>query len=59
MHSQDNYFEEAYKMRNILQEFLEDRAPTIVGLREHVFTGRSVLMNSMMCMLMTMMLKLV
>ncbi|KMS98256.1 hypothetical protein BVRB_4g094050 [Beta vulgaris subsp. vulgaris] len=37
--NQDNYFEEAYKMRNILQEFLEDRAPTIVGLREHVFTG--------------------
>ncbi|KNA15478.1 hypothetical protein SOVF_097910 [Spinacia oleracea] len=40
--NQDNYLEEAYKMRNILQEFLEDRgrrAPTIVGLREHVFTG--------------------
>ncbi|XP_021773953.1 putative callose synthase 8 [Chenopodium quinoa] len=40
--NQDNYLEEAYKMRNILQEFFEDRgrrAPTIVGLREHVFTG--------------------
>ncbi|XP_057540291.1 putative callose synthase 8 isoform X2 [Amaranthus tricolor] len=40
--NQDNYLEEAYKMRNVLQEFMEDqgnRTPTIVGLREHVFTG--------------------
>ncbi|KAK9688669.1 hypothetical protein RND81_09G002200 [Saponaria officinalis] len=40
--NQDNYLEEAYKMRNVLQEFLEDRghpSPSIVGLREHVFTG--------------------
>ncbi|XP_074319213.1 putative callose synthase 8 isoform X1 [Silene latifolia] len=40
--NQDNYLEEAYKMRNVLQEFLEDRGhqpPSIVGLREHVFTG--------------------
>lgn len=52
MYLQDNYLEEAYKMRNVLQEFMEDRGnrtPTIVGLREHVFTGRSV-MNSI-CML--------
>lgn len=36
--------EEAFKMRNLLQEFLtkEDgvRHPTILGLREHIFTGR-------------------
>jgi len=40
--NQDNYLEEAFKMRNLLQEFLEDhgvRAPTILGLREHIFTG--------------------
>ena len=35
--------EEAFKMRNLLQEFLKEygaRKPTIVGLREHIFTGR-------------------
>ncbi|KAF7847605.1 hypothetical protein BT93_L2796 [Corymbia citriodora subsp. variegata] len=41
--NQDNYMEEALKMRNLLQEFLkkEDgvRCPTILGLREHIFTG--------------------
>lgn len=40
--NQDNYFEEAFKMRNILQEFLQDQGhvpPTILGLREHIFTG--------------------
>ncbi|CAK9177253.1 unnamed protein product [Ilex paraguariensis] len=40
--NQDNYMEEALKMRNILQEFLRHqgrRPPTILGLREHVFTG--------------------
>ncbi|KAK4487202.1 hypothetical protein RD792_006522 [Penstemon davidsonii] len=40
--NQDNYLEEALKMRNILQEFLRvqrRRPPTIVGMREHVFTG--------------------
>ncbi|CAA2967687.1 callose synthase 7-like isoform X1 [Olea europaea subsp. europaea] len=41
--NQDNYFEEAYKMRNVLEEFLKmhhgHRRPTIVGLREHIFTG--------------------
>lgn len=35
--------EEALKMRNLLQEFLKNdgvRHPTILGLREHIFTGR-------------------
>lgn len=43
---QDNYFEEAFKMRNVLQELLKphsgQRRPTILGLREHIFTGRLV-----------------
>eukprot|EP00253_Pinus_taeda_P014988 PITA_14988 len=40
--NQDNYLEEAFKMRNLLQEFLKKRGvrcPTILGLREHIFTG--------------------
>ncbi|KAL2940900.1 Callose synthase 3 [Bienertia sinuspersici] len=41
--NQDNYLEEALKMRNLLQEFLIKhggvRFPTILGLREHIFTG--------------------
>ncbi|KAL9245946.1 hypothetical protein vseg_019539 [Gypsophila vaccaria] len=40
--NQDNYFEEALKMRNLLEEFNEDhgvRPPTILGVREYVFTG--------------------
>ncbi|KAK4804696.1 hypothetical protein SAY86_004513 [Trapa natans] len=40
--NQDNYLEEALKMRNLLQEFLQhngQRPPTILGLREHIFTG--------------------
>ncbi|KAB8424723.1 hypothetical protein FH972_024983 [Carpinus fangiana] len=41
--NQDNYFEEAFKMRNVMKEFLEplhgQRKPTILGLREHIFTG--------------------
>ncbi|KAI3511129.1 hypothetical protein L1887_18273 [Cichorium endivia] len=40
--NQDNYMEEAFKMRNLLQEFLVThgvRTPTILGLREHIFTG--------------------
>nr|XP_043626989.1 callose synthase 7 [Erigeron canadensis] len=41
--NQDNYFEEAFKMRNVLEEFHKDhhggRRPTILGLREHIFTG--------------------
>ncbi|XP_025650299.1 callose synthase 3-like isoform X3 [Arachis hypogaea] len=39
---QDNYMEEALKMRNLLQEFLKKhdgvQFPSILGLREHVFT---------------------
>lgn len=39
--------EEAFKMRNLLEEFLKKhdgvRYPTILGLREHIFTGRYVL----------------
>lgn len=41
--NQDNYYEEAFKMRNVLEEFLQKRVgrrkPTILGLREHIFTG--------------------
>ncbi|KAK4760051.1 hypothetical protein SAY87_023182 [Trapa incisa] len=40
--NQDNYMEEAFKMRNLLEEFLkkhDGRYPTILGLREHIFTG--------------------
>ncbi|KAL9145596.1 hypothetical protein ABFS82_13G054300 [Erythranthe guttata] len=40
--NQDNYLEEALKMRNLLQEFLRVRRrspPTILGMREHIFTG--------------------
>ncbi|XP_028097416.1 callose synthase 7-like isoform X2 [Camellia sinensis] len=41
--NQDNYLEEAFKMRNVLEELLKThhgrRKPTILGLREHIFTG--------------------
>ncbi|XP_031490403.1 callose synthase 7-like [Nymphaea colorata] len=40
--NQDNYLEEAFKMRNVLQEFSKPhglKPPTILGLREHIFTG--------------------
>ncbi|KAJ3682007.1 hypothetical protein LUZ60_014580 [Juncus effusus] len=40
--NQDNYFEEALKMRNLLEEFHIDHGQhkvTILGVREHVFTG--------------------
>ncbi|XP_059439363.1 callose synthase 11-like isoform X2 [Corylus avellana] len=40
--NQDNYFEEALKMRNLLEEFNNYygiRKPTILGVRENVFTG--------------------
>ncbi|XP_044410314.1 putative callose synthase 6 isoform X3 [Triticum aestivum] len=41
--NQDNYLEEAFKMRNLLEEFKStkygNRKPTILGLREHLFTG--------------------
>ena len=35
--NQDGYFEEAIKMRNLLQEF--DSGCSILGFREHIFTG--------------------
>ena len=35
--NQDGYFEEALKMRNVLEEF--DSGYAIVGFREHIFTG--------------------
>ncbi|EYU27970.1 hypothetical protein ABFS82_13G107100 [Erythranthe guttata] len=40
--NQDNYFEEALKMRNLLEEFKVTygiRKPTILGVRENIFTG--------------------
>ncbi|KAK3199931.1 hypothetical protein Dsin_023346, partial [Dipteronia sinensis] len=40
--NQDNYLEEAFKMRNLLKEFNKDhgvRPPSILGVREHIFTG--------------------
>ncbi|KAM1772351.1 hypothetical protein ACFX11_047066 [Malus domestica] len=40
--NQDNYFEEALKMRNLLEEYKRYygiRKPTILGVREHIFTG--------------------
>ncbi|CAK8542085.1 unnamed protein product [Lathyrus sativus] len=40
--NQDNYLEEAMKMRNLLEEFHANhgrRSPTILGVREHVFMG--------------------
>uniref|UniRef100_A0A7N0TJ19 1,3-beta-glucan synthase n=1 Tax=Kalanchoe fedtschenkoi TaxID=63787 RepID=A0A7N0TJ19_KALFE len=40
--NQDNYFEEALKMRNLLEEYGRKygiRKPTILGVREHIFTG--------------------
>lgn len=40
----DNYLEETLKMRNLLEEFDSKkhglRSPNILGVREHVFTGR-------------------
>uniref|UniRef100_A0A453K181 Glycosyl transferase 48 domain-containing protein n=1 Tax=Aegilops tauschii subsp. strangulata TaxID=200361 RepID=A0A453K181_AEGTS len=40
--NQDNYLEESFKMRNLLEEFLIKHGkskPTILGVREHIFTG--------------------
>ncbi|KAM3247140.1 callose synthase 10 [Capsicum annuum] len=40
--NQDNYLEEAMKVRNLLEEFHGKHGlqpPTILGVREHVFTG--------------------
>ncbi|KAL2322518.1 hypothetical protein Fmac_026897 [Flemingia macrophylla] len=41
--NQENYYEESFKMRNVLEEFQKvhtgQRKPTILGIREHLFTG--------------------
>lgn len=40
--NQDSYFEEALKMRNLLEEYRHNygiRKPTLLGVREHIFTG--------------------
>ncbi|CAM0882666.1 unnamed protein product [Alopecurus aequalis] len=40
--NQDNYFEEALKMRNLLEQYNYyhgSQKPTLLGVREHVFTG--------------------
>jgi len=40
--NQDNYFEEALKMRNLLEQYSYNHGsqkPTLLGVREHVFTG--------------------
>eukprot|EP00743_Colponemidia_sp_Colp-15_P007376 GILK01007964.1.p1 GENE.GILK01007964.1~~GILK01007964.1.p1 ORF type:complete len:1684 (-),score=272.07 GILK01007964.1:169-4602(-) len=39
--NQDMYLEEAYKMRNLLEEFAVPSSPprVVLGIREHVFTG--------------------
>ncbi|VAI63959.1 unnamed protein product [Triticum turgidum subsp. durum] len=41
--NQEHYMEETLKMRNLLQEFTKKhdgvRYPTILGVREHIFTG--------------------
>nr|KYP52274.1 Callose synthase 7 [Cajanus cajan] len=41
--NQENYYEESFKMRNVLEEFRKEhsgqRKPTILGIREHLFTG--------------------
>ena len=41
--NQEHYFEETLKMRNLLEELRVVhgvRTPSILGVREHVFTGR-------------------
>ena len=37
--NQTAYFEEALKIKNLLQEFNSEKRPSIVGFREHIFTG--------------------
>ena len=37
--NQCGYFEEALKMRNLLHEFVRNPSASIVGFREHIFTG--------------------
>ncbi|KAI8542313.1 hypothetical protein RHMOL_Rhmol08G0128600 [Rhododendron molle] len=58
--NQDNYFQEALKMRNLLEELHCDhgiRPATILGAREHVFTGSLIQGSIRLCvreMLLTM-----
>ncbi|CAL5028956.1 unnamed protein product [Urochloa decumbens] len=44
--NQDNYLEESFKLRNLLEEFESEKygksKPTILGFREHIFTGSFV-----------------
>ena len=41
--NQDNAFEDALKFPNVLQEFhTSSEKPTILGIRENVFTGTCV-----------------
>ncbi|KAL2466485.1 Callose synthase 12 [Abeliophyllum distichum] len=50
--NQDNYFEEALKMRNLLEEFKHNhgiRKPTVLGIREHIFTGAVSAPAQFMC----------
>ncbi|KAL8159934.1 LOW QUALITY PROTEIN: hypothetical protein V2J09_001471 [Rumex salicifolius] len=48
--NQDNYFEEALKMRNLLEEFNSKnyglRFPTILGVREHVVSSLASFMSN-------------
>ncbi|KAH7285723.1 hypothetical protein KP509_33G042600 [Ceratopteris richardii] len=39
--NQENYFEEALKVRNLLEEFspYKGKPPRVLGFREHIFTG--------------------
>ncbi|GBG74977.1 hypothetical protein CBR_g19490 [Chara braunii] len=50
--NQDNYLEEAMKMRNLLEEFdckMDRHKPTILGLREHIFTSAVSSIAEFMC----------
>ncbi|KAL9265167.1 Callose synthase 9-like protein [Drosera capensis] len=47
--NQDNYFEEALKMRNLLEEFHQNhgiRPPSILGVREHVVSSLASFMSN-------------
>jgi hypothetical protein len=48
--NQDNAFEDALKFPNVLQEFhTSSEKPTILGIRENVFTGTCVCARARMC----------
>mmetsp|Transcript_21477 Transcript_21477/g.35435 ORF Transcript_21477/g.35435 Transcript_21477/m.35435 type:complete len:1570 (+) Transcript_21477:3-4712(+) len=48
--NQCGYFEEALKMRNLLQEFDRHPGSTILGFREHIFTGEQSSLASYMAL---------